>query len=260
VAYRIDLDADTPAAVRAVAVEQLDDAVAQLRSGEDRVVAVHEARKDLKKTRSLLRLVRTGMPEDARRRANGALRAIAAELSGARDADAMRATLASLGATGTVTLVSRDPDVPAATAALERERAAVADWPLDGVDRRTLATGIAVAYARGRAEYRASLEDATVEGLHEWRKRVKDLWYQSRLLEAAWPGTFDALAGEAHALSDRLGDDHDLGVLAEQLPELALRCHRRRAELQDEAFAIGARLYAEKPKAFARRMAAYLVR
>ena len=88
-------------------------------------------------------------------------------------------------------------------------------------------------------------------------------------VEDAWPGPFTALAEEAHTLSDHLGDHHDLGVFAEHIAEQpwpvsvdAERfvgfCHERRAELQQDAFALGARLYAEKPKAFARRARAYL--
>ncbi len=259
VAYRLDLSSELPAAVRAVAAERLDDAITQLRGNADRVTAVHEARKDIKKTRSLLRLVRTGMAADDRRRANGALRHIAASLSGTRDADVLQETLAKLGVEGTFRFATSDPDVPAAIAALERERDAVTGWTLDGVDRRGLAAGAALAYARGRAEYRASLKAATAEGLHEWRKRVKDLWYHARLLEDAWPGYLGALADEAHTLADLLGDDHDLAVLAERIEDLAPRCHRRRAELQDRALALGARLYAEKPKPFGKRIAAYLV-
>ncbi|MEA2126943.1 MAG: hypothetical protein QOI80_3725 [Solirubrobacteraceae bacterium] len=264
-AFRLDLESDVPGAVRAVAVEELDDAIAQLRAGRDPVTEVHEARKDLKKVRSLLRLVRDGMPKHERRRANGALRDIAASLAGTRDADVMAQTLASLGEpppAGFTATARPEIDIATATAALEAERDAVAGWSLDGVDRAGLATGAAIAYARGRREYRRSRRDATVEGLHEWRKRVKDLWYHARLLEAAWPEAFAAIADAAHSLSDLLGDDHDLGVLAEQVghdePELYLRCHRRRAELQDEAFDLGARLYVEKPRAFARRIASYL--
>ena len=51
--------------------------------------------------------------------------------------------------------------------------------------------------------------------MHEWRKRVKDLWYHCLLLQDAWKPVMSALADEAHELSDRLGDDHDLAVLLE---------------------------------------------
>jgi hypothetical protein len=84
---------------------------------------------------------------------------------------------------------------------------------------------------------------------------VKDLWYHHTLLEEIWKPVMSALADEAHALSDRLGDDHDLTLLldfgAEPLePVIA----ERRQELQQEAFAYGARLYADKPKTYVRRI------
>jgi hypothetical protein len=71
----------------------------------------------------------------------------------------------------------------------------------------------------------------------------------------------EAAADEAHVLSDRLGDDHDLAILsawveenADAGPEFFEAVARRRNELQAEAFALGARVYAEKPKAFSARM------
>ena len=279
--YRLDLTTDPAAALRAAAVEQLQDAIDQLRSGEDPVTAVHEARKDLKKVRSLLRLARTDFKPKRRRAVNGELREIAAGLAGARDADVMVATVAALGERFTgqlpartfTTVRQRFAKLAAGTeyddgviAALEAQRDTVADWPLGEPD---LAEGAAIAYARGRDERRAARKDPSVERLHEWRKRVKDLWYHARLLEAAWPGVFSALADEAHALSDLLGDDHDLGVLVDRFSEqewpasidaeaFVALCHRRRAELQADAFALGARLYAEKPTAFRARLARYL--
>jgi hypothetical protein len=75
-------------------------------------------------------------------------------------------------------------------------------------------------------------------------------------------------AKDAHLLSDLLGDDHDLALLRETLQNagpalavevdsvLALLDHRR-AQLQTQAMLLGERLYAEKPKAFRRRMRAY---
>jgi hypothetical protein len=79
----------------------------------------------------------------------------------------------------------------------------------------------------------------------------------------------DATADEAHQLSDRLGDDHDLVTLTARLDHaddpltLDQRHHlervigARRAELQDAAFAYGERLFAEKPKRFVARLERY---
>ena len=88
-------------------------------------------------------------------------------------------------------------------------------------------------------------------------------------MRRAWPAVLGATADEAHELSDRLGDDHDLAVLnadldevgaqltAEQREQLRRLAGRRRAELQDEAFAYGDRLLAEKPKRFVARLERY---
>ena len=55
--------------------------------------AVHEARKDVKKLRALLRLVRSSTSAKVRTRENEALRDVGRSLSGRRDADVMLATL-----------------------------------------------------------------------------------------------------------------------------------------------------------------------
>ncbi len=291
--YQLDLTEEAvPDALRAVAAEQLADAVRNLREERvtDPVTAVHEARKDLKKTRSLLRLSRAGMDAQARRRTNDALREIAAGLADVRDADVMVETVevlqarfaGHLPARGFATVkrrfVSQAQTSRAAAeaaisdevvAALQAQLADVKHWPLADVDRAALAEGVTVAYARGRDEFAAARPDPTVDALHEWRKRVKDLWYHAKLLEQSWPPMWEVLGDEAHALADLLGDDHDLGVLAERIeqqswpvsvdgPAFVALCHALRSELQTRAFTLGEKLYAEKAGAFARRVRAYL--
>jgi hypothetical protein len=88
------------------------------------------------------------------------------------------------------------------------------------------------------------------------------------LLEPLSPDVIGGQAKEAHRLSDLLGDDHDLAVLrtaliagAADIPVdlesvIALIDHRR-GQLQSDAFRVGARLYAEKPKALHRRIHSY---
>jgi len=292
-AYQLDLQGEAvPATLRAVAAEQLADAVRNLREERvvDPVTAVHEARKDLKKTRSILRLARSGVPAEARRATNDALREIAAGLADVREADVMVETAQKLhdrfagqvparafstvrrrfAAQATRSQAAADAAISdEVVAALQEQLAAVKLWPLDDLDRAELAEGVAVAYARGRQELKLARKEPTVDALHEWRKRVKDLWYHAKLLEQSWPAMWKVIGDEAHALADLLGDDHDLGVLAERIeaqewpasvdgPTFVAFCHRRREELQAEAFALSRKLYADKPEAFARRAGAYL--
>ena len=93
---------------------------------------------------------------------------------------------------------------------------------------------------------------------------MKDLWYQSRLLADVCGPAIAGQAKDAHALADLLGDEHDLAVLDQTLAHglpapvdvdgvRELIAHRRE-ELRAEALWLGARVYAEKPKAFRRRM------
>jgi CHAD domain-containing protein len=293
-AYRLQLTDDLPGSVRRVATEQLDGAVEQLGDGhpDDPVEAVHDARKRLKKTRSLVRLARPSMRARDYRRENRALRDRGRALSGARDADAAIETIdalaerfaghvpAALFESVRAALEERAASVRAGTQddiaghaeALRALRSHVDEWPVDAADGRTLARGIARAYTRGRDAFAVADADPTTEHLHEWRKRVKDLWYQLRLLGDAWPDVLKATAGEAKALSQLLGDDHDLAVLAQLVREdpgltagpaadrdqLLELVDRRRGELVEQARTLARRLYAEPPKAFRQRLGAYV--
>jgi CHAD domain-containing protein len=149
-------------------------------------------------------------------------------------------------------------------------RASTADWSLEDARRGTLVSGLRRTYERGAQQLALLRADpGDVEASHDWRKRVKDLWYQQRLIAPAWPAVLEAQAEEAHVLSEHLGDDHDLAVLEERLaagvPAVAADLDpvveligRRRAELGERSLRLGARVYAESPRAFERRIAGYL--
>jgi CHAD domain-containing protein len=296
--YRLSLADPLPDTVRACAREQLIGAVRELEEGgEDQVRAVHQARKHLKKSRALLRLVRPALGTKAYRAENGALRDAAAALSATRDADVLVATVESLAQSASGRLpaahftalraaLAAEADAargaggdgaagatPAAVAQELRGALARVDaWPLDRAGWETVVAGLSRAYARGLDAREAAEAAPTVEHLHAWRKRVKDLWYHHRLLKPVWPAVASAYAEEAHVLTELLGDDHDLAVLAMRLergvtlpagaaadlePLLELIAARR-AELQTQARRLAARLYAERPKAFERRVSAWV--
>jgi CHAD domain-containing protein len=288
--YRLDLAAPVGDALRAVLVERLEHAHDALRDADQddqdaAAKAVHSARKDIKKARALLRLARPGLPEETYRSENEALRDIARSLTAAREADVLAETFELVAPR----LVGQVPELeidalrvrvaelarslrPAETdgagaipeqaaGALAAAAARARTLELDQCDADTLVAGSVRAYARGAKALTVAHHDTTAVNLHEWRKRAKDLWYHQRLLRDAWPDVLKAQADAADRLTKLLGDDHDLAQLAEHLPdepEVLEAITELRAEIQAESWALGRRLYAEKPKAFGRRLARLL--
>ena len=273
--YRLQRDETVPDGVRHVALGRIDNALDELhgRTDSSPEVAVHSARKDMKRLRALLRLVRGEIGDGVYRRESSTFRDAGRELAGVRDADVMIATLDSLPVTDVGPLRQaleahrirtagggRDQAAAAAIEILEAARGRVSDWPLATDGFGAFEGGLRRIYRQGRRNLRAARKQPTAENMHEWRKRTKDLWYHVALLEEAWPPVMRALGDEAHELSDRLGDDHDLAVLLEWAEEHAHaeaieeRVQEGRTRLQADAFAYGARLYADKPNVFVARV------
>ena len=242
--------------------------------------AVHLARRELKRARALLRLVRSGLAGDAYGRVNGTLREIGQMLGGARDAvvlkELARETAAGAGIAPAAlrSLLMRFErerrtrqahiDAARARAQLKVARQRLLAAPLEG-DGTMLAVGFVRIYRRGRRALEAAREVPRPTRLHEWRKHVKQYWHALEVLEPAWPRVMTALAGEAHRLADVLGAYHDCTLLAARLDaaplapalrrKLAAALVRRRALLRSRAFTIGARLYEERPRRLAPRAA-----
>ncbi len=292
--YRLRRKEPAAAGIRRIAEGRADDALEQLRVGADRDPAptVHETRKDLKKLRSVLRLVRDDLGEAVYRSENVRFRDAGRMLSGARDAEVKLETLAALrerfgdrllrdrmalfahALEGERERLAADSDgevlaVDRAAHAIEAGRNAIREWPLDADEWSLIGPGIKRGYRRGRNRYADVREDAGDEAIHEWRKRVKDLWYHLRLVRNAKKSVLVEAADEAHRLSDLLGDHHDLTVLRDDaverrelfadgdLEKLLTAISERQDELAADALALGERVYAEKPRAFERRIRSY---
>jgi CHAD domain-containing protein len=285
VPYRFEPDETVSEACARTAREQLDAAEAALTRDfeSDPAGAVHTARKSVKKARALLRLMRDAVDPADRRRENTALRNAGRRLAGARDAEVMVATLDDLSEryAGQIPAAAFEAvrarlrearatdagtgDPARAASELAASRARILSWELRHGGWAALDGGLSRSYQHGRRAFAQARRRPSVENLHEWRKRAKDLWYHLRLLA---PVCGEAVRGEAkdlHVLCDLLGDDHDLAVLRQTLLEmggdaatdldavLGLLDHRR-DELQAWAMPLGDRVYAERPKAFRRRI------
>ena len=272
------------AGILRAADEQLDVALRALDDGidDDPVGAVHAARKAVKKERSLLRLARAALPAKQRRAENAALRRAARGLSDARDAEVMVQTLDQLSQRFAGQLPEssfaavREPlerereaeraqlvdsaRVPEAAGQLAGARARIDGWRLRSGGWTVLEPGLERSYRRGRRAMREAGRRRSAERMHAWRKRVKDLWYQQRLLAPVGGPAIRGQAKDLHRLADLLGDHHDLGVLRRRLtddpPPVAADVdgivgliEHRQAELEGEALSLGSRIYAEKPGA-----------
>src|SRR6266480_3325979 len=97
--YRFLEGEAVPEALRRIACGRIDHAVDELSGTTDSspADAVHEARKDMKKLRAVVRLARDELGDEVYRRENECFRDAARRLSGVRDADVMLDTLGSLG-------------------------------------------------------------------------------------------------------------------------------------------------------------------
>jgi CHAD domain-containing protein len=157
-----------------------------------------------------------------------------------------------------------------ASDAIAATRKSAESWSFSKAGWKLVGPGIERSYSRGRNRFRDVRRDPTPENIHEWRKRVKDLWYHLRLLRDSWPEVMSQAGDEAHELSDLLGDHHDLTVLAEDLrgrdgfsddgdetAAIMSVIEGRQEELLEAAVPIGERIYAESPESFGKRMRAY---
>ena len=152
--------------------------------------------------------------------------------------------------------------------ALELRLSRVKEWDLSGKQRcKKLSRGVEQSYSRGRKAFRRAMASMDDEHFHEWRKRVKDFWYQTRLLSRVWPEMMDARARQLKWLSELLGDDHDLSMLRETLDRegetlgsgaarLSGLALQRQRELRRESEILGRRLYAMQPSCTADQLAA----
>ena len=275
-AYRLDRKEDLDAEVRRIAREQVRASINDLNAGiaENRERSIHSAIKRFKKLRSLLRLVRPllseGFPSEML-----LLRDEGRRLAAARDADVMVVTVRELGSADPANSWSAleaglrsGPDSGGLEEKLRRTVSALQDidekiaaWPAFPSDISAVTAGVASAYRKGRKAWIRAESRRTPEAVHEWRKRVKDLWYHTRLLSEADP-VMMSRAASLGRLADVLGSRHDLDVLESAVKDddglratLDWRAGQRsikklREELDREAFVLGGLIYSEKPAAF----------
>ena len=246
--------------------------------------AVHDARKRCKMLRGLLRLVGSGFPKSWCQTEIRRFRKIATALGGARDADVRLATFKHL-ITGPAAPLRETTEklhaflesdsaahrkhmvsartIRRVTTSAEESRMRFAEMKPSKSGWRLVGPGLEQSYHRARTAFQHARAEPSVESHHEWRKRVKDLWYHLQLLRELDPRYLRPRIAQLESISDLLGDEHDLIVLRTHLAALpvplldrkpaaqleaiiALRCH----DLFAVASKIGTMLLNDEPAQF----------
>jgi CHAD domain-containing protein len=251
--------------------------------------AAHEIRKCIKKLRAVFALLREPLGKTRYHEQDDLLRKIGRSLGAKRDAEVLLKTLKRLqerffpGRPSPLirsTLVAfagrerrclahltRSNAVAAGRATLKALLADLGTWPVTDYGWKELRHAVRRSYERARTAYCKAKDDPSAKRLHQWRKRVKEMWFHVRLLRKAGPAFMEELAQDFDVLGEFLGDDHDLLVLkaalkkrAEGKEQAAARetlfelIELRREELLDAAFDLGERLHDESPGNFVRAL------
>jgi CHAD domain-containing protein len=275
-----------PADVRETLRRQIGDASRTLREPALTDKAIHKARKDLKRARANLRLLRKAVGGLAYTRTNAALRDAARPLSSVRDAKVMAVTLDSLleretNAARRALLVKLHGvleqarvaamqemegagEAEKSASALEQTWGRVDRWRVPAKRPSLVRSGIRRIYRRAREALAAVRSECSPENLHEWRKQVK---YLSQALESFRPTEAPAVAKRikrAEAVADALGQDHDLVMLQKEVTRLHASSNartglfteiaQRRQALQAKALNKSRGLFKEKPGAFVKTL------
>lgn len=249
-------------------------------------IAVHEARKSVKKVRAVVKLLQQidadALAKEARR-----LRAAGHTLSTLRDADAVIATFDQLRkrfpqrlSEPTYAIMRRqllrvkarlmrhakaDRSLAHVVHALRAVRRAVKRWRAPAIAASECPRLLMNGYRASRRGMRCAQARPSPSALHRWRRRVKTFWYQLRVAESLAPDLraeirhfkqLETWLGEHQnlfVLQMTIADDVGFQRMPAQVRALAALSTTVQAEFKRKAFRLGRRLLVEKPKVFARR-------
>jgi CHAD domain-containing protein len=250
-AFKFDAHESLLKGILRVTRERIDRVIASLdEKPQPSAESIHEARKDLKSLRAVLRLARGSILGEVRRRENIFFRDAGRALSVARDRQALLEALEYFSKRRHRHQRAPTPGHESIHRFIEKIGGKIGQEMVDELPRDTLrqlleelrgakrrvglwfdgvllqptnewatfvGTGLRRTYRQGRnLVWQFDMigpKNASDETWHELRKCAKALGYQLRLLRPIWPGPINVLLAEIDQLTDRLGDDHDLAVL-----------------------------------------------
>src|SRR5436190_7201967 len=290
--FKLKLREPLPDGLKRVFREQVESALKLCRHpAKERGVTVHEVRKHLKKLRAAMRLTVGEVGKSQHAREDRCVREIGRLVSDLRDAQVRLQTLIQLRdetAKGSgenhfsrieeLLSLERESFSAAfdgwqkqAIPKLERVEERLSKWPLERISWSQICGAVEKIYKRGQRGLAKTIKKPVPENFHAWRKRVKDLWYQLRILQPLNRLVLEKIAADAEVLGELLGREHDFDfllarlekergdeALRDELMQLQKLICKRGKRLRRDALELGRRFYAEPSKAFAKRISIFV--
>jgi CHAD domain-containing protein len=251
---------------------------------------VHETRRHLKKARAALRLVKKEIGPALFKRQDHCLRDVARLISEVRDAEVRLQTVRQLQDTTRrqnrrnyhrveQTLVLELENFVAgfaewqtqAVPILKKVAEEIDEWSLDNFDCRQLRWAVQKSYKRARKALAAAKASGAAKDFHSFRTTAKQLLYQLNILRPLNPVVLKNLSEEVHTVGNLLGRAHDLSFLGDRIDrdgedgkfqqegrELLAVIEENGSELQRAASDLADHFFAERPRDFGCRIAAWL--
>jgi CHAD domain-containing protein len=283
--FKIDNNLPLNVELKRILLELHDDSLDRLNSIEqDPDPAVHEFRKNMKKIRAVLRLIRSNIETEIYQELNALSRNFSRHFASTREGKVFYDTIGQLITKyklPKVILSIRGKLFDRYNEAIEKiktdrkNQLSISEslqssspiietltLPQDSLE--LIKKGLKKVYAQGFSAFHEAGKKNDAPHFHEWRKKVKHLWYQCMLLNDFCPATFNEYIADLDSLSDYLGKEHDLAELKnliindaemQSIPpkkqeKIIIAIDAERTNIQHKSLKSGARIYRERPKNF----------
>lgn len=292
--FRVENNETLSFGLKRIVLELIDNTIFHFAKGNGSFKEdVHESRKNFKKIRTVIRLIKSSIGNQTFKTENSFYAGSGRVLSDLRDSTVLISTFDKLLKKSELEmssfdfslfrnfLIEKHKNISASkhkksevmnslSTDLLLARSRVFDWQISGDSFKIIRKNLRRIYELGQYEMNTVLNEANKTNVHEWRKRVKDLWYSMRILSNVWPEIMSPLVTLLGKLSDLLGDTNDLFLLKERIisnqskfkddqhtKELINFIDKRIIDLLRESRSIGSKVYSEDSKYFVGRIENY---
>ena len=263
--------------LKTLAALQLEAAMARLHGNNVSPEAIHQVRTYIKKVRAIIQLVSPVIGRGQRKHLISLLRDASSRIAPMRDSEVRVQSLdqliedAGLSADEHASLrrgladsarqrrINDKRQIPRVIALLEAVCATVPEWRTDKLSGKDLQRRIKRTFRSGRDALDLYALSGDEDKFHEWRKLVKQLWYQLRITSRFWTDEARQPVTEAGSIGEIAGKERDFAQLAQSLgnepqhrsaDKLIDSINSILPRLRDEALATGEDFYKKKPASF----------